>query len=116
MAERSVCSFTHTHTPKHSTLSCNHEANPALKVPQGGMDGVLSFFFFLLFRSIVITSYVFCGVVMWAVIVMGAQLFRRHAVLVFQALSLSLTSVPVAISQDHADIKDSFPKDSEPPL
>lgn len=46
MAERSVCSFTHTHTPKHSTLSCNHEANPALKVPQGGMDGVLSFFFF----------------------------------------------------------------------
>jgi len=78
------------------------------------MDGVV-FFLLLLLRSIVITSYVFCRVVMWAVRVMGAQLFRCPAVLVFQALSVSLTLVPVAISQDHADRKDygSFPKHSE---
>ncbi len=58
-----------------NTQSCNHEANTALKVPQGGVDSVLSFF-----RAQVNSNHilcVFCGVVMWAVRVMGAQLFRR---------------------------------------
>ncbi len=79
------------------------------------MDSVLSFF-----RAQVNSNHilcVFCGVVMWAVRVMGAQLFRCPAVLVFQALSVSLTSVPVAISQGRADIKDcsSVPTPSELP-
>lgn len=82
---REVSALLSTHI--HSQI-CNHEASTALKVPWGVGVWMVLFFPFTQVNSNHILC-VFCGMVTREQSVMGAQLFRHPAVLVFQALCFS---------------------------